>query len=95
METALAAAAERAILKIVCFDEADLDWAKEIAAALARAPAVPLGGHARSRARATCATRSAIATAGSASGSPPTPTLARARVLPQLHVIAWKEATGV
>jgi 7-carboxy-7-deazaguanine synthase len=87
-------AKDRAVLKIVCFDEADVAWAKHVADAhddlplfLSAGTPVPSLGNVRDsvgeRYRWLCET-----VAGD-------PHLSRARVLPQLHVIAWKEATGV
>jgi 7-carboxy-7-deazaguanine synthase len=88
------AAADRAVLKIVCFDERDVTWAKQVAGAhndlplyLSAGTPVPSPGNVRDavgeRYRWLCETVAAD------------PLLSRARVLPQLHVIAWKEATGV
>lgn len=86
--------AERAILKFVAFDEADLEWGVEIAARydslplyLSAGTPVPAQDDVRDavgeRYRWLCETVAAR------------PELAHARVLPQLHVIAWKGATGV
>lgn len=94
MESALAAAADRAVLKIVCFDEVDLGWAKRTASCwpdlplyLSAGTPVPTPRDIRrevgERYRWLCEK-----VAGD-------PALSRVRVLPQLHVIAWKEATGV
>jgi 7-carboxy-7-deazaguanine synthase len=95
MDRALATAADRAVLKIVCFDEVDLDWATATAAQFPQLPLflsagtpvpAPVGrvrDAVGERYRWLCE-RVAV-----------TPALARARVLPQLHVIAWKEAAGV
>lgn len=88
------AAGAASVLKIVCFDEADLEWAKLVADRhsdlplfLSAGTPVPTPGDIRhavgERYRWLC---EAVAV---------DPALARARVLPQLHVIAWKEATGV
>lgn len=94
MEKALAEAAEQMVLKIVCFDEADLAWAKDTAAAY---PDVPLFLSAGTPVPSPGPVREAVgdryawlceAVAADAD-------LADARVIPQLHVIAWKEATGV
>ena len=92
--TAAASALKRAVLKIVCFDDADLVWAKAVAAEypdmplfLSAGTPVPSPENLRDavgdRYRWLCETVAADAE------------LARARVLPQLHVIAWKETTGV
>jgi 7-carboxy-7-deazaguanine synthase len=94
---AAAAAAEvlaRSVLKIVCFDETDLVWATRLAADY---PSVPLMLSAGTPVPATGPVREAVGdryrwlcerVAGD-------PDLGHARVLPQLHVIAWKEARGV
>ena len=85
-------ASDRAVLKIVCFDEHDLAWAKATASAYPRIPLmlsagtpVPADGPVRElvgeRYRWLCERVAAD------------PELATVRVLPQLHVIAWKEAT--
>jgi 7-carboxy-7-deazaguanine synthase len=85
---------EVSVLKIVCFDATDLAWAKNIAAQYRALPLflsagtpVPAPVEIRDRVgeryRWLCEAVAAD------------PDLARARVLPQLHVIAWKEATGV
>jgi 7-carboxy-7-deazaguanine synthase len=85
---------ERLALKIVCFDEIDLRWAKNVAAAwpelalfLSAGTPVPtppdLRGAVAARFRWLCEAVAAD------------PDLSRARVLPQLHVIAWGDATGV
>jgi 7-carboxy-7-deazaguanine synthase len=86
--------APTAVLKIVCFDEVDLAWAKTTAA---RWPALPLYLSAGTPVPSPGPVREAVgeryrwlceAVAGDAE-------LRDARVLPQLHVIAWKETTGV
>lgn len=85
---------DRTVLKIVCFDAADLEWAKATARAYPRIPLllssgtpIPADGPVRDlvgdRYRWLCE-QVAI-----------DPELATVRVLPQLHVIAWKEARGV
>ena len=94
MERALDAAAERAVLKVVVFDEPDLAWARAIGAHYPALPLflsagtpVPGGPNLRDavgeRYRWLCEQVAAD------------PALRGARVLPQLHVIAWKDATGV
>jgi 7-carboxy-7-deazaguanine synthase len=81
-------------LKIVCFDEVDLRWAKAVAARwphldlhLSAGTPVPAPADLREavgeRYRWLC---ECVAT---------DPKLASARVLPQLHVIAWGDARGV
>lgn len=93
MERTMRAAA-RSVLKIVCFDQIDLRWAKEVAAAY---PDLALYLSAGTPIPAPADIRAAVGdryrwlceqVAGDS-------VLAHARVLPQLHVIAWKEATGV
>ncbi len=94
MDRALTRAEGSSVLKIVCFDEADLDWATAVAGRWPQLPLylsagtpVPATGPIREavgeRYRWLCETVALI------------PELAAARVLPQLHVIAWKDATGV
>lgn len=94
MELALGEEASSAVLKIVCFDEVDLRWAKAIStkwsglplflSAGTPVPSPPdLRGAVGARYRWLC---ERVAQDGD---------LARARVLPQLHVIAWGDATGV
>jgi 7-carboxy-7-deazaguanine synthase len=82
------------IMKIVCFDEGDLRWAKQTAQ---KWPHVPLFLSAGTPVPSPGPVRDAVGeryrwlcerVAGDVE-------LARVRVLPQLHVIAWKEAAGV
>lgn len=85
---------ERLVLKIVVFDETDLAWAKAVAGDWSSIPLflsagtpVPapsdLLGAVASRFRWLCEAVAAD------------PDLGRARVLPQLHVVAWGDARGV
>jgi 7-carboxy-7-deazaguanine synthase len=94
MAAAAEAALARAILKVVVFDEEDLAWATAVAERfpflplyLSSGTPVPAGADVRrdvgARYRWLCG-RVAVE-----------PALSRARVLPQLHVIAWEAATGV
>lgn len=87
-------AADTAVMKIVCFDETDLAWSKDMTQRwpdlrlfLSAGTPVPAAGPIREavgdRYRWLCETVSAD------------PLLSHARVLPQLHVIAWKDAVGV
>jgi 7-carboxy-7-deazaguanine synthase len=94
MEATLAAAADRAVLKIVCFDEIDLDWAISAASDY---PDLPLFLSAGTPVPAPVGLRDAIGERYRwlCERVAQTPALAGARVLPQLHVIAWKDATGV
>lgn len=94
MDRALAVAAERAILKIVCFDAADLAWAAQTAA---RYPTLPLYLSAGTPVPASGPIREAVGERYRwlCEQVAADPGLGHARVLPQLHVIAWKEATGV
>lgn len=94
MVEAMSASADTAILKFVVFDEADLDWAEEVAG---RWSELPLYLSAGTPVPAESGVRNAVGerfrwlceTVALRSD------LAHARVLPQLHVIAWKGATGV
>lgn len=95
MRNAFASAARASMaLKIVCFDELDLAWAKEIArrwpmpelhlsAGTPIPPPTDLAGAVGASFRRLCEL-----VAGD-------PELSHARVLPQLHVIAWGEERGV
>ena len=90
----LAARSSASILKIVCFDEHDLGWAKRVAASLPGRSADPLGrnaGPAPGPVREAVGDRYRWLCERVAAD----PELGDARVLPQLHVIAWKEARGV
>ncbi len=92
--SAAGTAVDRAVLKIVCFDGADLGWAKSVAAAYADFPLYLSAGTsvpAPTDVRNAVGDRYRWLCEEVASD----PDLATARVLPQLHVIAWKEATGV
>jgi len=94
MEAALAAAVDRSVLKIVCFDEADLQWAKSAAA---RWPQLPLYLSAGTPVPAPADLRGAVGERYRwlCERAACDTELGRARVLPQLHVIAWEAATGV
>lgn len=94
MGEVMSASADKAILKFVVFDEADLAWAEQVADRWSGLPLylsagtpVPADDDIREavgdRFRWLCETVAVR------------PGLAHARVLPQLHVIAWKGATGV
>jgi 7-carboxy-7-deazaguanine synthase len=94
MAAALDACAARAVLKVVVFDEIDLEWASDMARLwpdlplyLSAGTPVPADADVRDvvgdRYRWLCEEVGAR------------PNLADVRVLPQLHVIAWKGATGV
>ncbi len=91
---AAAAVADRIVLKIVCFDEADVRWAKRRTAPWRGLPVFLSAG---TPVPAPHDLRSAVATryrwlCERVAGDPE---LAGARVLPQLHVIAWGDARGV
>jgi 7-carboxy-7-deazaguanine synthase len=95
MESAQAADMyERTVLKIVCFDEQDVRWAKGTAA---RYPTVPMMLSAGTPVNREIDVRAAIVARFRwlcervASDDE----LASVRVLPQLHVIAWGQARGV
>jgi 7-carboxy-7-deazaguanine synthase len=94
MAAAAEPALDRAILKVVVFDDEDLAWATVVAERfpflplyLSSGTPVPSGEDVRQdvgeRYQWLCE-RVAVESA-----------LSRARVLPQLHVIAWETATGV
>lgn len=94
MARALAGGRTATVIKIVCFDEADLAWAKSTAT---RWPEVPLFLSAGTPVASEGPVRETVGDAYrwlcesvAADGA-----LASARVLPQLHVIAWERATGV
>lgn len=82
------------VLKIVCFDDIDLAWATQVAAAY---PDLPLYLSAGTPIPAPADIRGAVGERYRwlCDRVAVQPELAHARVLPQLHVIAWKEATGV
>lgn len=85
---------DRAVLKIVCFDDADLEWAKRVVAAWSELPLYLSAGTpipAPSDLRAAVGERYRWLCERVAED----PDLGHVRVLPQLHVIAWKDATGV
>jgi len=94
MAMALADSENSAVLKIVCFDEVDLQWAKGIAA---RWPSIPLHLSAGTPVPAPPDLREAVAARFRwlCERVAHDPDLSHARVLPQLHVIAWGDATGV
>jgi 7-carboxy-7-deazaguanine synthase len=83
-----------AALKIVCFDGIDLRWAKEVAAEW---PQLPLSLSAGTPVPTPADLRDAVAARFRwlAEAVAADPELGRARVLPQLHVIAWGDARGV
>jgi 7-carboxy-7-deazaguanine synthase len=87
-------ATDRTVLKIVCFGAPDLAWAKAMASAY---PRIPLMLSAGTPVPAEGAIRELVGDryrwlCEQAAGDPE---LAAVRVLPQLHVIAWKEARAV
>ncbi|MDX6608849.1 MAG: 7-carboxy-7-deazaguanine synthase [Solirubrobacterales bacterium] len=94
MAKAVERGADGAILKIVCFDEVDVRWASDLSASW---PAFDLYLSAGTPVPAPADLRQAVTdrfrwlcerTAGDER-------LANARVLPQLHVLAWGDARGV
>jgi 7-carboxy-7-deazaguanine synthase len=89
-----AAATDRAVLKIVCFGASDLAWAKTTASAY---PAIPLMLSAGTPVPAAGPVRELVGESYRwlCEQVAADPEFAAARVLPQLHVIAWKEARGV
>ncbi len=94
MQQAIAQAARQLVLKFVAFDQRDLDWATELAS---RWDGLPLYLSAGTPMPATSDIRDAVGDRFRwlCETVAVTPELSRARVLPQLHVIAWKGATGV
>lgn len=94
MAKALTSAADRMVLKIVCFDGEDLAWAKQTASGF---PGLPLFLSAGTPVPSPGPVREAVGDryAWLCEAVAADPDLAEARVIPQLHVIAWKEATGV
>jgi 7-carboxy-7-deazaguanine synthase len=94
MQCATATAGATAVLKIVCFDDTDLGWAKVVGG---RWPALPLYLSAGTPIPAPADLRGAVAARFRwlCERVAADPDLAHARVLPQLHVIAWEDATGV
>ena len=92
--TRVAGAHERVVLKIVCFDEEDVLWAKRTASSC---PGVPLMLSAGTPVPARADVRDAVGESYRwlCERVASDPELADARVLPQLHVIAWKAARGV
>jgi 7-carboxy-7-deazaguanine synthase len=94
MERAVATTRGEAVLKIVVFDAGDLAWACDVAA---QWPDLPLYLSAGTPVPAGPAVRDAVGERYSwlCEAVARDPGLAHARVLPQLHVIAWKGATGV
>jgi 7-carboxy-7-deazaguanine synthase len=91
---AAAPVAGRVVLKIACFDETDVRWAKDRIAAWPQAPAFLSAG---TPVPAPGDVRTAVATSYRwlCERVAADPELAGARVLPQLHVIAWGDAAGV
>lgn len=94
MSRVTALAGDAAALKIVCFDEIDLRWAKQVAAAH---PELPLHLSAGTPVPSPADLREAVGARFRwlCEAVAADPDLARARVLPQLHVIAWGDARGV
>lgn len=84
----------RAVLKVVCFDEGDVRWAKAL---VGRWPQVPVFLSAGTPMPAPTDLRAAVGDRYRwlCERVAADHELAAARVLPQLHVIAWKGATGV
>jgi 7-carboxy-7-deazaguanine synthase len=94
MKNAMTTARSEAVLKIVVFDDADLAWAKQVAA---RWRGLPLHLSAGTPVPAGPDVRDAVGERYSwlCESVAADHELTHARVLPQLHVIAWKGATGV
>lgn len=94
MERLDSATQARATLKVVCFNEVDLAWAKSTAAAW---PDLPFYLSAGTPVPAEANVRDAVGEryAWLCERVATDPALREVRVLPQLHVIAWKGAKGV
>ncbi|WP_053225704.1 7-carboxy-7-deazaguanine synthase QueE [Solirubrobacter soli] len=94
MRRAIARKDVPAVLKIVCFDDVDLDWATERAAEY---PDLPLFLSAGTPVPAVDGLRDAVGIRYRwlCERVAESPALSAARVLPQLHVIAWEGAKGV
>ncbi len=94
MSQAKAAPKESLAMKIVCFDEEDLLWAKGIASSW---PEIDLFLSAGTPVPSPTDLRSAVAARFRwlCEKVAEDPELAQARVLPQLHVIAWADTRGV
>jgi 7-carboxy-7-deazaguanine synthase len=92
--TAETTAWDRTVLKIVCFDAEDLAWAKAVAG---RWPQPDLYLSAGTPVPAPADLISAVGASFRqlCEDVAADPELARARVLPQLHVIAWGDERGV
>jgi hypothetical protein len=82
------------VLKIVCFDEIDLQWSMDVAS---RYASIPLHLSAGTPVPAPADVRDAVGEcyAWLCERVAVEPALAHARVLPQLHVIAWKDRRSV
>jgi 7-carboxy-7-deazaguanine synthase len=88
------AVVDRLVIKIVCFDEADVSWAKR---RIAQWPHLPVFFSAGTPMPASDDIRAAVARSYRwlCERVAADPSLANVRVLPQLHVIAWGGARGV
>jgi 7-carboxy-7-deazaguanine synthase len=87
-------ALDRAVFKIVCFDESDLRWGANL---VRRWPNVPVFLSAGTPVPTPADVRAAVGARYRwlCERVAADPSWAAARVLPQLHVIAWEGATGV
>jgi 7-carboxy-7-deazaguanine synthase len=94
MARAVDGTSDRLVLKIVCFEEIDLQWSMEVAS---RYSSVPLYLSAGTPVPAPAHLRDAVGEryAWLCERVAAEPALSDARVLPQLHVIAWKDRSGV
>jgi 7-carboxy-7-deazaguanine synthase len=94
MERVIASNVDHSIFKVVCFDQTDLNWAKKT---VERWPGLPLYLSAGTPVPSPGPVRDAVGDRYRwlCEAVAADPDLSEARVLPQLHVIAWEEATGV
>jgi 7-carboxy-7-deazaguanine synthase len=95
MANAMSVARASSIVKFVVFDDRDLEWAREIAARWHELPLYLSAGTPVPAADDIIRDAVGDAYRWLCETVAEMPELARARVLPQLHVIAWKGATGV
>jgi 7-carboxy-7-deazaguanine synthase len=91
----LIAGRDNAVLKVVVFDEDDLDWAQDLHAVHSELPLYLSAGTDVGLAEDETLTRLRERFRWLCEAASARPALAAARVLPQLHVVAWGTAKGV